>query len=65
MIDRCKEFAKLIRLQSLGVSTPPVVGALTITGKDLQAGDFFVIFIIGLLSQIFGFVLRPVRKVGR
>ena len=54
MIYRLREFSKLIRLQSLGVSTPPVVGALTVTGAALHVADFIVLFFIGFLSQVLG-----------
>ena len=63
LLNKCREYAKLIRLQSLGVSTPPVVGALAITGQSLALNDFLVLFFIGLLSQVFGFVLNDFADI--
>ena len=63
MIYRLREFSKLIRLQSLGVSTPPVVGALTVTGAALHVADFIVLFFIGFLSQVFGFILNDLADL--
>jgi 4-hydroxybenzoate polyprenyltransferase len=52
-----KEYARLIRLKAMGVSTIAVVGALSSKGAlDIQ--DFFVLFFMGILFNILGFVLN-------
>jgi len=62
-VNKWKGIGKLIRLQILGVSTPPVVGALTVTGCSLTWKQFFPLFILGLLSQIYGFVLNDLSDI--
>ena len=52
-----KEYARLIRLKAMGVSTIAVIGALSIKGT-LELQDFFILFFMGVLFNILGFVLN-------
>ena len=63
MIETLREYAKLIRLQSLGVSTTSVIGALAVSGFVLDPDHFIILFGIGLLAQIFGFVLNDLMDL--
>ena len=51
------EYAKLIRLKSLGMSMIPVIGALSVSG-DLFIRDFILLFFIGVLINATGFMLN-------
>lgn len=51
------EFAKLIRLKSLGMSMIPVIGAVSVI-VNLSLNDFIVLFFIGVLINAVGFILN-------
>lgn len=63
MISKWKEIGKLIRLQILGVSTPPVIGGLTVAGDTFTWSQFFPLFLLGLFAQIYGFVLNDLGDI--
>jgi 4-hydroxybenzoate polyprenyltransferase len=58
------EFAKIIRLKSLGMSMVPVIGALSVHG-DLSFYDFIVLFFIGILINAVGFMLNDLIDIKR
>ena len=56
------EYAKLLRLPGLGgLAIPPIFGALSVGMYDLDS--LIILFIIGGLSAIFGFVLNDYADV--
>lgn len=56
-----KEYAKLIRLQSFGFSTIPVIGALTVIGEKIDYFHFLTLFFIGILLTAYSFVLNDYK----
>jgi len=52
-----KEYAKLIRLKAMGVSTMAVLGALSVKGT-LEIKQFLILFFMGIILNILGFVLN-------
>jgi len=58
------EFAKLIRLKSLGMSMIPVIGAISVN-VDLSFHDFIVLFFIGILINAVGFMLNDLIDIKR
>ncbi|MCX6664647.1 MAG: UbiA family prenyltransferase [Euryarchaeota archaeon] len=57
--DKIKEYAKVIRLKSMGISTIAVFGALSVKGS-LEIWHFLVLFVIGIFFNILGFVLNDI-----
>ncbi|KYK21067.1 hypothetical protein AYK21_00900 [Thermoplasmatales archaeon SG8-52-2] len=54
-----KEYAKLVRLpSSLGISVIGVIGALSVKGVNLEFLTLIVLLTIGVLGNIFGYVLN-------
>lgn len=56
-VDKIKEYAKLTRLKAMGISTIAVVGAISIKGT-LEISHFLILFFIGIIFNILGFVLN-------
>ena len=57
--DTIREYAKFIRLKSMGISTIAVFGALSVRGS-LELWHFLVLLIIGVFFNILGFVLNDI-----
>lgn len=55
--EKIKEYAKLIRLKAMGVSTVAVLGALSAQGS-LEIPQFLILFTMGIIFNILGFVLN-------
>jgi 4-hydroxybenzoate polyprenyltransferase len=54
-----KEYAKLTRLpSSLGISVIGVIGALSVKGLNLEINTLIILLIMGLIGNIFGYVLN-------
>ncbi len=56
-MSRAVEYAKLLRLKSMGISNVAVFGALSVTGS-LELHHFLLLFLIGVAFNILGFVLN-------
>jgi len=54
---KIKEYAKLMRLKAMGVSTIAIFGALSVNGT-LEINHLIVLFAIGVFFNILGFVLN-------
>jgi len=60
--NKIVEYAKLLRLPGLGgLAIPPVFGALSVGMYDLDS--LVILFVIGALSAIYGFVLNDYADV--
>jgi len=55
--DKIKEYARFLRLKALGVSTIAVIGAISVRGT-LDISQFLILFFIGALYNMLGFVLN-------
>jgi len=55
--DKIKEYARFLRLKALGVSTIAVIGAISVRGT-LEISQFLILFFIGALYNMLGFVLN-------
>ena len=61
---RLKEYAKLARLpSSLGISVIAVIGALSVKGVDLEIFHLILLLLIGIICNIFGYVLNDYMDV--
>lgn len=61
---KLKEYAKLIRLpSSLGLSVIAVIGALSVKGVNLEILPFILLLLMGVIFNIFGFVLNDYMDV--
>jgi len=61
---KLKEYAKLIRLpSSLGASLIAVIGALGVKGVNLEILPFILLLLMGVIFNIFGFVLNDYMDV--
>lgn len=59
-----KEYAKLFRLpSSLGISLIGVIGALSVKGVNLEFLPLFILISMGVIGNIFGFVLNDYMDV--
>jgi 4-hydroxybenzoate polyprenyltransferase len=56
--QKIKEYAKLMRIPALGTSLTAVIGAITIKGSMLEIPNFLILFTMGCISTITGFVLN-------
>jgi len=61
--DKFKEYAKLIRIQLLGASVTAVIGALSVKGGALEPSDFILLFVMGILGTIAGYVLNDYSDI--
>jgi 4-hydroxybenzoate polyprenyltransferase len=57
-----KEYARLMRLKAMGISTIAVFGALSVTGS-LEIWHFLCLFLIGIPFNILGFVLNDINDL--
>jgi len=60
---KLKEFAKLTKIEFLGISGLAVIGALTVKGNSLEISHFLILFLMGLLSFIFVFVHNDYKDI--
>lgn len=52
--EKLREFAVLIRVQQLGTSVTPIIGALSVKGALLDLSDAFLLFLIAMIINIGG-----------
>ncbi|MDG6229512.1 MAG: hypothetical protein QCH96_06060, partial [Candidatus Thermoplasmatota archaeon] len=52
--ETLREFAVLIRVQQLGTSVTPIIGALSVKGALLDLSDAFLLFLIAMIINIGG-----------
>lgn len=57
-INIIQEYAKFFRVQVLGASITAVIGALSVKGFALESSDFIILFVIGALATIGGYVFN-------
>jgi geranylgeranylglycerol-phosphate geranylgeranyltransferase len=61
---KLKEYAKLIRLpSSIGLSVIAVIGALSVKGANLEILPFILLLLMGVIFNVFGFVLNDYMDV--
>ena len=53
-LEKIREFAILIRIQQVGTSVTPIIGALSVKGNLLDITDAFFLFIIAMIINIGG-----------
>lgn len=56
-VEKIKEYVRFLRIKAMGVSTIAVIGAISVKGT-LQPYEFIVLFFIGVLYNMVGFVLN-------
>ena len=53
-LQKIREIAVLIRIQQLGTSVTPIIGALSVMGSDLDVTNAFLLFLIAMIVNIGG-----------
>ena len=57
-INIIREYAKFFRVQVLGTSVTAVIGALSVKGFALELSDFVILFVMGAIGTIAGYVFN-------